>query len=783
MNYHFGRWRLAPRARELSYDERLQPVARRVFDCLAYLVEHRERAVGRDELVAALWGRVDVADVLVSQLIARARRAIGDDAQAQRAIRTVPGFGYRWVMPVEDAEAVRADALPAASTAEATAAAPSAAGIAAAVPAEPAPAARDERHPRRARVIGTVVASIVALAAAGAWFTTRRAPSTARSAHADAEVVLVLPFEVSAAREQGWLRLGAMDLVAERLRAAQLPVPPSESVVAALHAHADADESRREQDALAAFEPRLVVHGRVRQSSEGWQVELDAIDDRGARHRVASTRTQPTEAARQASGLLLAALGHRASLDEEGGSDALDDRLQRVQAAVLGNEYGLARELLEQASPSEQGDPRLRFRVAQVAFHLGRIDEADAILRDLLADPATLSFELRANVLVSRGMLAMRRGDCAAAEPWYDAAVRLAEPDGKPLAQGNALAGRGLARSCLRRFDDASNDLGLARARMAAAGDALGLARVDNYLGLLDANRRRLADALVDFRAAAATFERFGAVDAQRAVLNGQLEVQADLLQHDDALATSERLWALRAQVGDPGQRLALAANRARALIDVGRLQAAAQVLAATRDDLAAATQAGYGHYVHAQGARLAELTGDRARAIAEARLALAAWPRQPDEPLRERTAWLLVRAGESQLADGAVDDESPYAALVLAARARARSDAAAATREYERALATAEQGGVPATIADATIAYADWLLERGDTRRAAEIGGRVARWSDRDFACAQLQVELYRALGREDLRASALRQADALAGERQVRANLRDAAPAPVRS
>jgi len=778
MNYRFGRWRIAPQARELWHDEQLQPVARRVFECLAYLIEHRERAVGRDELVAALWGRVDVADVLVSQLIARARRAIGDDAQAQRAIRTVPGFGYRWVMPIDDAAVAGGDGAPAAVPAE-----PAAFMLADDVSVSTGSTVAASSRPRHRAVAVLAFTVLAVVVGAGWWFSVRREAPPVPLPPTGAAVVLVLPFDVAATREQGWLRLGAMDLVAERLRAAQLPVPPSESVVAALHAHADDDEAHREQNAVAAFKPRLVVHGRVQPSSEGWRVELDALDDRGTSHRVSATRAQPTEAARQASGLLLAALGHRGSANEEGGADPLDDRLQRVQAAILSNEYDLARELLEQSSPAEQGDPRLRFRSAQVEFHLGRIEQADTILRELLADPATLPFELRTNVLVSRGMLAMRRGECAAAEPWYDAAVRLAEPDGKPLAQGNALAGRGLARACLRRFDDASNDLGLARARMAAAGDALGLARVDNYLGLLDADRRRLADALVDFRAAAATFERFGAVDAQRAVLNGQLEVQADLLQHADALASSERLWALRAQVGDPGQRLALAANRARALIDVGRLQAAAQVLAATADDLAAATQAGYGHYVHAQGARLAELSGDRTRAVAEARLALAAWPKQPDEPLRERTAWLLVRAGANDLADGTVDDASPYAALVLATQARARNDAATAARQYERALAAAEQGGVPATVADAAIAYAGWLLERGDTRRAAEIGGRVARWADRDFACAELQVALYQALGREDLRVAALRQADALAGERQVRASLRDAAVSPARS
>jgi len=40
MDYRFGRWRIEPSTRELWNADALQPVARRVFDCLAYLIEH-----------------------------------------------------------------------------------------------------------------------------------------------------------------------------------------------------------------------------------------------------------------------------------------------------------------------------------------------------------------------------------------------------------------------------------------------------------------------------------------------------------------------------------------------------------------------------------------------------------------------------------------------------------------------------------------------------------------------------------------------------------------------
>jgi DNA-binding winged helix-turn-helix (wHTH) protein len=58
--YRFADIRIDPLARELRRNGELVRCRPKVFDCLVYLIEHRDRAVGRDELIAAIWGKVDV---------------------------------------------------------------------------------------------------------------------------------------------------------------------------------------------------------------------------------------------------------------------------------------------------------------------------------------------------------------------------------------------------------------------------------------------------------------------------------------------------------------------------------------------------------------------------------------------------------------------------------------------------------------------------------------------------------------------------------------------------
>src|SRR5579859_2525720 len=99
--FRFFDYRLDPARRELLKGEVLVELSSRAFDCLVYLVQHRDRAVGRDELISAVWGRADVSDNMLSQTLLRVRRALGETNSEQSAIRTVTKFGYRWVAPTE----------------------------------------------------------------------------------------------------------------------------------------------------------------------------------------------------------------------------------------------------------------------------------------------------------------------------------------------------------------------------------------------------------------------------------------------------------------------------------------------------------------------------------------------------------------------------------------------------------------------------------------------------------------------------------------------------------
>src|SRR3569623_2864626 len=92
--YVFGDFLLDPLTRELRRGGSAESLPVSTVDCLIYLVQHRNRSVGRDELAAAVWGRTDVSAASLTQAIMRLRREIGDAS----CIRTTPRLGYRWAI-------------------------------------------------------------------------------------------------------------------------------------------------------------------------------------------------------------------------------------------------------------------------------------------------------------------------------------------------------------------------------------------------------------------------------------------------------------------------------------------------------------------------------------------------------------------------------------------------------------------------------------------------------------------------------------------------------------
>lgn len=89
--------------RELSRASGIVATAPKVFDLLVYLAERRERVVSRDDLIDAVWrGRIVSESTLASHINA-VRKAVGDDGQQQRVIRTVARKGFRFVAEVREA--------------------------------------------------------------------------------------------------------------------------------------------------------------------------------------------------------------------------------------------------------------------------------------------------------------------------------------------------------------------------------------------------------------------------------------------------------------------------------------------------------------------------------------------------------------------------------------------------------------------------------------------------------------------------------------------------------
>jgi pimeloyl-ACP methyl ester carboxylesterase/DNA-binding winged helix-turn-helix (wHTH) protein len=82
---------------ELRSGEALIRVEPQVFDVLTLLVSNAHRFVSKEELFDSVWGGRFVTEAALTSRIKAARRALGDDGESQRFIRTVRGRGYQFV--------------------------------------------------------------------------------------------------------------------------------------------------------------------------------------------------------------------------------------------------------------------------------------------------------------------------------------------------------------------------------------------------------------------------------------------------------------------------------------------------------------------------------------------------------------------------------------------------------------------------------------------------------------------------------------------------------------
>ena len=102
MRFLFGDHVLDTARRELRHGGTQIALEPQVFDLLVYLLQNRERVVGKDDLLASVWGGRIVSDATLDSRVAAARRAVGDSGAAQTLIRTFARKGVRFVGEVRE---------------------------------------------------------------------------------------------------------------------------------------------------------------------------------------------------------------------------------------------------------------------------------------------------------------------------------------------------------------------------------------------------------------------------------------------------------------------------------------------------------------------------------------------------------------------------------------------------------------------------------------------------------------------------------------------------------
>lgn len=811
--FRFGNYLLDPARRELRLSGESVDLPARAIHCIVYLVEHRERAVSRDELIAAVWRNADISNNALDQTMMRARRALEDTGDEHRAIRTIHGFGYAWAIPIEVFEPdASAGVVRTAQPIEAAISVPTTpaveethAEMLATDSLEAATAAitrdRQAKSPvgggRRWQAVSIVAAAIlVSSAVVSLW-------PAAKSALPHKATAIVLPATVARGEPQAWMRLGLMDAIAERLRVSGHTVMPVDNVVAVTAGAANPTELQF-ATLLDSDAGRVLIRPSV-EHIEGsrWRVSLEVRHGSSFGPGETGEAVDVLTAARIAADRLSASFGitPRQDSGEPPEKLALQQELQIVDAARLDSRIDDARALLDMLTSAQQMDPEAGLMRGFVDLADGHFAEAGVGFEHILSEPALQSSAfVQSRALYGKGVALFHLSQSAGSVAAFDRGVALLEAD--PAGTdgdwlGRILGARAIAHVLLGDVQLALADQARARQLFESAGDALRLGVLDNNIGWTSLQRNRFREALPVLERAAAASVPLNTISVELRARVGIVRAHLALLEPDHALAEDARIDELLAlSPGATVQHLAMG-WRIRALLANGRLRAADTLIKALRSSQDRKDEEQFVPWGFGLAAQRAYADGRASEAAALAAQSLAQdWG--ADYDAREYLTTVLVQL-RAQLALG---QREAAAATVARARAWTPPDRLSATAAVYGAVLTAEaqaagieHGDARATyahamdLADANQtpldllqvcgSYADYLIAIGDLTQAAQVVGRVSEWSTRDFDVAALQASLYRAMGDTAGWQSAVARANALAGERKPLAGIDES---PVR-
>ncbi len=599
MHYRFGSFIVSPATRLLQRESVQLNVSRKLFDCLAYLIEHRDRAVGRDELARALWKHDNVSDNQLAQVVAAVRRLVDDDGSLQRLVRTVPGFGYHWIGTVEIVEAIdiepgdgvaaiAPDVGTAVVSAQPVPATPDEAliparslstPIRAAAPVQPTlPAASPAKpparqHTHRAALVLLVLALLVLvgirLRGPVEDASTARQPAAATSPAQAWVLPAVLPDD-----SEAWARIGLMAMVGEGLRRTGAVVTPVEKVPARI---SEPVPNERLPMLLSELDAALVVAPRVHRLDEAWVVELIAASKTGDSVRVDANASDLTAAARAAVSRLNRRL-QRSGAELDG---SIEETFGVIEQAIRARDFEgallqLSRLPADAREMPETGILEIRLKLEKGRYLAAR-DEADLWLGrlDRVARPGPFARTLLLKVN------AMRQLNEPSWAPLVDEALGLLKGTDAPRDLAVATQLRGIAAIIDGRPTDAAKDLSRAREMFVAIGDELKAAAVAGTMAQMAVLQGRHLEALTLLEQSRQVMSAYGAVGPliQNSLWTGY--VFSALSRWNDVLHVTEQMQSLlQAGGGASGyEQFTYLRLRVHALMELGRLKEAEALL------------------------------------------------------------------------------------------------------------------------------------------------------------------------------------------------------------
>ncbi|HEY6186108.1 MAG TPA: winged helix-turn-helix domain-containing protein [Pyrinomonadaceae bacterium] len=241
--YEFGAFRLNVKAKLFLKENKPVPLNPKTFELLAMLVQRSGHLIEKEELLRELWPDSFVEESNLTQNIYLLRKALGEDANGDAYIKTVPRHGYRFMAEVREVHEDLKEPL--AETQSTQALAPVEAEKQEMTPPprssylidyepllELSPPVTSQMPGGRLRagLITLLTALSLAVALAFFWNSSRR---ERRETTSTGKAIAVLPFKtLGAESQQEMLGLGMADAIIIKMsKLRQVPVLPTSTII------------------------------------------------------------------------------------------------------------------------------------------------------------------------------------------------------------------------------------------------------------------------------------------------------------------------------------------------------------------------------------------------------------------------------------------------------------------------------------------------------------------------------------------------------------------------